>query len=138
MSTPLPWEEQAISDPNALRTFLKICDEVREDVGSEPTVYYRVASIEQTIKDLTLVLEKRPNEMMWYVGGAEGEEGVHLLAFCGNGIHSPSKAYFIQLALQLLPTFIRNQLDWIETMEDLEVGGVDGVDAIYQLRNTES
>jgi hypothetical protein len=131
MSTPLPWEEQAISDPDALRTFLKICDEVRDDVGSDPTVYYRVTSAEQMAADMAVILEKRDSEMMWFVGGKQDEEGAPLLAFCGNGPHSPSKAYFIQLALQLLPLLLRQRLSWVEFWKEQ-------LDVDDQLRNTES
>jgi hypothetical protein len=138
MSAPLSWEEQALSDPDALRSFIELCEEVRKDVGSDPCVYHRVTSGNQMAMELGVVLEKLPSKEMWLVGGQEGYEGVHLLAFCGNGIHSQSKAYFIQLALQILPVLLQHQLDWIEAMEDLEVGGVNGVDVIYQLRNTES
>jgi hypothetical protein len=131
MSTPLSWEEQAISDPDALRSFIELCDEVRKDVGSDPCVYHRVTSSNQMAVELAEILAKRNSKEMWLVGGQEGYEGVHLLAFCGNGIHSQSKAYFIQLALQLLPVLLRQRLAWIKFMDDES-------DDDYQLRNTES
>jgi hypothetical protein len=131
MSTPLSWEEQALSDPDALRSFIELCDEVRQDVGSDPCIYHRVTSAEQMAKELGGLLEKSPSKEMWLVGGQEGYEGVHLMAFCGNGAHSQSKAYFIQLALQLLPVLLRDRLGWMELMgEDLDVDD--------QLRHTES
>jgi hypothetical protein len=130
MSAPLSWEEQAISDPDALRSYIELCDEVRQDVGSEPCVYHRVTSGNQMAIELGVILEKQPSKEMWLVGGQEGYEGVHLLAFCGNGEHSSSKAYFIQLALQLLPVLLRQRLSWVEFWNDN--------DEDYQLRNTES
>jgi hypothetical protein len=137
MSNPLPWEEQAISDPNSLRAFIKLCDQVTAEAPCA-TAHYRSASIDETVEAMALALEKNPNDVMWYVVGSEGDRGAHLFAFCGNGPNSESKAYFIQLALKLLPVLLRHQLGWVETIDELEVGGVDGVDAIYQLRNTES
>jgi hypothetical protein len=152
MSTPLPWEEQAISDPDALRSFIELCDEVRLDVGSDPCVYHRVTSSNQMAMELGVLLEKHPSKEMWLVGGQEGYEGIHLLAFCGNGAHSESKAYFIQLALQLLPVLLRKRLGWIECMQEIEQSREDqdeefladydlcdlSTDSDYQLRNTES
>jgi DNA-binding transcriptional ArsR family regulator len=131
MSTPLPWEDQGLSDPNALRAFIELCDLVRQDVGDDPTVYHHVTSSEQMAEDMAAILEKRDSDEMWFVGGKQDEEGVHLMAFCGNGPNSEYKACFIQLALQLLPLLLRDRLGWMELMgEDLDVDD--------QLRNTES
>jgi hypothetical protein len=130
MSAPLPWEEQVLSDQDALRSYIELCDEVRQDVGSDPCVYHRVTSGNQMAIELGVILEKQPSKEMWLVGGQEGYEGVHLMAFCGNGEHSSSKAYFIQLALQLLPVLLRKRLSWVEFWNDN--------DEDYQLRNTES
>jgi hypothetical protein len=146
MILPLSWEEQTLSDPQVLGAFIELCDEVRQDVGDYPTVYHRVASIEQTSQDMALILEKRDSDEMWFVGGKQDEEGVHLLAFCGNGPHSQSKAYFIQMALQHLPVLLRNQLEVLRVRceddaartcnpDDLDIWVTDDA---YQLRNTES
>jgi hypothetical protein len=137
MSTPLTWEEQVLCDPDALRSFIELCEEVRQDVGSDPCVYHRVTSSEQMSKELAVLLEKSPSKEMWLVGGQEGYEGIHLLAFCGNGAHSQSKAYFIQLALQLLPLLLQRQLLWLEVIGEMEQSRED-LDEEYQLRHTES
>jgi hypothetical protein len=130
MSAPLSWEEQAISDPNQLRAFLELCDRVTEEAPSS-TVLYWDASVKEIVESMAQTLEKNPNPETWYVVGREGDRGPHLFAFCGNGNNSESKAYFIQLALHLLPLLLRNQLSWVEFMGDQP-------DADYQLRNTES
>jgi hypothetical protein len=130
MSTPLSWEEQAISDPNSLRYFLDLCDCVTQEAPSS-TVHYRIASPEETAEAMVQALEKNTTDEMWYVVGSEGDRGAHLFAFCGNGPNSESKAYFIQLALQLLPVLLRKRLVWIDFMGDQ-------TDAEFQLRNTES
>jgi hypothetical protein len=131
MSNPLSWEEQALNDPDALRSFIVTCDVVREAVGSNPVVYRSEASSKQMAKELEVILKKHPGNEMWFVGGPENAEGIRLLAFCGNGMYSQSKAQFIQLALQLLPVLLQDRLGWIELMGET-------LDVDDQLRNTES
>jgi hypothetical protein len=146
METMLPWEEQALSDPDALCAFIGLCEEVRQDVGSYPVVYHRTDTHEQMAQDMAYILAKHESEEMWFVGGKQDEEGVHLLAFCGNGPHSQSKAYFIQMALQFLPLLLRNQLEVVRVKVEDEAARTCNPDDLatwvtgddYQLRNTES
>jgi hypothetical protein len=130
MSTPLSWEEQAISDPNALRSFIELCNKVTAEAPCA-SARYCSASIDETVELMAEALEKNPDAKTWYVLGDGGDRGTHLFAFCGNGPNSESKAYFIQLALQLLPVLLRKQLSWVDFWTD-----IDGNE--YQLRNTES
>jgi hypothetical protein len=130
MSTPLSWEEQALSDPDALRGFLELCNKVTAEAPSS-SVFYWGASIEETVEAMAQALEKNPDADTWYVAGTGGDRGTHLFAFCGNGPNSESKAYFIQLALQLLPVLLRKRLVWIDFMGEQ-------TDTDYQLRHTES
>lgn len=118
MDKPLSWEEQALSDPDALRAFIELCDEVQTN-GSYQTVYTRVASIKQTMEWLRGALEKNPNDECWMTVEQE-RDGVTIFAFHGNGPNSQNKAFFTQMALQLLPVLLRGQLAWCEFMGEMD------------------
>jgi hypothetical protein len=130
MSAPLSWGEQLLCDPEAVVAVLNLCDGL---IGQEQfqTFYRDDGSLDTIIEIQRKALEAHPDCTEWICVGKESQDGVSIFAFCGNGPQRKEKAYFIQLALHLLPVLLRQRLGWMEHMGD-------ALDVDDQLRHTES